>query len=313
MLSLLLGRLAGVALTIAASGGAAVPAPRARLRRACRPASPPPPAIPAIRARTRSCARRSCRRRSRRAPSATRPCATLEKRGLLFVCGFGAPPAQATATIALIGDSHAAHWRAALDVVGHANGWAGISLSHTGCPLSQATKNLPQPRRDECVRWNREVHEWLDQHPEITTVFVSQISGGVGVIARGRNQLAAQRAGYRAAWRALPQSVGRIVVLRDTPKAHGDTDTCVQRAIEHRRRTDIACRVARRDALTEDSAATAARALHSERVTVVDLTRFFCDRSWCHPVIGGALVLKDQTHMTETFSRSLGPYLLRAL
>ena len=30
-------------------------------------------------------------------------------------------------------------------------------------------------------------------------------------------------------------------------------------------------------------------------------------------MIGGALVLKDQTHMTETFSRSLGPYLLRAL
>jgi len=312
MLSLLLGRLAGVALTIAATGSAAAPAlvHASQSVPACFAAAARDPGHP--------CSNPQLRTTVVPTPVEARtqrnsPCATLEKRDLLFVCGFGAPPAQATATIALIGDSHAAHWRAALDVVGHANGWAGISLSHTGCPLSQATKNLPQPRRDECVRWNREVHEWLDQHPEITTVFVSQISGGVGVVARGRNQLAAQRAGYRAAWRALPQSVGRIVVLRDTPKAHGHTDMCVQRAIEHRRRTHIACRVARRDALTEDSAATAARALHSERVTVVDLTRFFCDRSWCHPVIGGALVLKDQTHMTETFSRSLGPYLLRAL
>ena len=30
-------------------------------------------------------------------------------------------------------------------------------------------------------------------------------------------------------------------------------------------------------------------------------------------MIGGALVFKDQNHMTETWSASLGPYLLRAL
>jgi SGNH domain (fused to AT3 domains) len=312
MLSLLSSRLAGVVLSIAASGGAASPD-------LVRPSANVPACFAAAaRDRDHPCSNPQLRNTVVPTPIEARtqrnsPCTTLEKRGLLFVCGFGTATAQATATVALIGDSHAAHWRAALDVVARANSWTGISLSHTGCPLSQATKNLPQPRRDECVRWNREVHEWLDQHQEITTVFVSQISGGVGVIARGRDQLAAQRAGYRAAWRALPQSVGRIVVLRDTPKAHGETDTCVQRAIDHHRRTDIACRVARRDALTQDSAASAAHALHSERVTVVDLTRFFCDRAWCHPVIGGALVLKDQTHMTETFSRSLGPYLQRAL
>ena len=157
MLSLLLGRLAGVALTIAASGSAAVPdlARASQSVPACFAAAARDPGHP--------CSNPQLRTTVVPTPIEARtqrnsPCATLEKRGLLFVCGFGAPPAQATATIALIGDSHAAHWRAALDVVGHANGWAGISLSHTGCPLSQATKNLPQPRRDECVRWNREVH-----------------------------------------------------------------------------------------------------------------------------------------------------------
>jgi len=43
---------------------------------------------------------------------------------------------------------------------------------------------------------------------------------------------------------------------------------------------------------------------------VVDLTDHFCDRDWCYPVIGGALVQKDINHLTATFVETLGPYLL---
>jgi len=48
-------------------------------------------------------------------------------------------------------------------------------------------------------------------------------------------------------------------------------------------------------------------------VRSVDLTRFFCDRRRCFPVVGGALTLKDTTHITAVFSRSLGPFLRRAV
>jgi peptidoglycan/LPS O-acetylase OafA/YrhL len=241
------------------------------------------------------------------------PCPVIEHSGLVNVCSFGAPAGRAIATVALVGDSHASHWRAALDRVARARRWAGLSLTHTGCPLSKATKNLPEPQRTQCVRWNGQVVRWFSRHPEVRTVFVSAISGGTGVIAPGRNQLAAQRDGYLRAWRALPASVERIVVIRDTPKVLGDTDSCVQRAIAAHRRAGAACDVPRRAALTEDSAATAARRLRSPRVGVVDLTRFFCDRSACPPVIGGALVYKDQNHMTELYSTSLAPYLGRAI
>ena len=49
------------------------------------------------------------------------------------------------------------------------------------------------------------------------------------------------------------------------------------------------------------------------RVDYVDLTKFFCDSRQCFPVIGGALVYKDATHITSVYGRTLGPYLLRAL
>jgi hypothetical protein len=48
----------------------------------------------------------------------------------------------------------------------------------------------------------------------------------------------------------------------------------------------------------------------SPRVQVIDLTDYFCDATVCPTVIGGALVFKDISHLTDTFSATLGPYLL---
>jgi hypothetical protein len=121
-------------------------------------------------------------------------------------------------------------------------------------------------------------------------------------------------AGYRAAWSALPRSVRRIVVIRDTPKVRGNTDTCVEQAIARRRRPGIACAVARSISLDDrDPAYSAAVRSRSGRVRAVDLTRYFCDRRRCYPVIGGALVFKDPTHMTGEWARTLAPFLQRVV
>ncbi len=228
------------------------------------------------------------------------------------LCAFGVPADRARTTIALVGDSHASHWRAAVEEVAQAKAWRGLSITHSGCPLSKAVKNLREPDRSSCVRWNRDVLSWFKRHPEVTTVFVSQISGGRGVIAPpGRDRFEAAVAGYRRAWRALPKSVERVIVIRDTPKAATDTASCVQRAITRHRRAGLVCALPRRRVLDPDPAAVAALRMRSPRVRVVDLTHFICDRRRCHPVVGGALVYKDQHHLTAVFATTLGPYLLR--
>ena len=65
------------------------------------------------------------------------------------------------------------------------------------------------------------------------------------------------------------------------------------------------------DPLIADPVAAAARRYRSDRVRLADLTRFICDASRCYPVVGGALVHKDRSHMTTVFARSLWPYLNR--
>jgi hypothetical protein len=222
----------------------------------------------------------------------------------LHTCHFGAGRPDEPRDVALIGDSHASHWRAALDVVALRHGWRGMSLTHTGCPLSLQTRTLQSPSlREDCRRWNRRVVAWLRRNRTVHTVFVSQNAGGDFVTATPQD-------GYVRAWRALPRSVRRIVVIRDIPMRPARTLTCLLRS-HGRRSPGVACAVPRAEAVLADPAVAAAGAVRG-RVHAVDLTRFFCGNSLCFPVIGGALVHKDMDHMTEIFAATLGPYLDRA-
>jgi hypothetical protein len=242
------------------------------------------------------------------------PCDPVERVGQVGVCAFGAPAESASSTIALVGDSHAAHLRAALTPVAVARGWHGVSLTQTGCPLTRATKILREPLFSECKRWNVEVVDWLTNHPEVRTVVVSQIVSRVGVIpAPGKTKFATEVAGYAAAWRALPASVERIVVVRDNPKAMHGVLGCVEHAYAAGRRAAFSCSAPRGVALERDPAMVAAERLRSDRVATIDLSAVYCGPRRCYPVIGGALVYKDRHHLTQGFSRTLAPILGRRL
>jgi peptidoglycan/LPS O-acetylase OafA/YrhL len=239
------------------------------------------------------------------------PC-TITTTKPFVVCEFGVPRASAKATVALVGDSHASHWRAALAVVAANQGWHGVSVTRSGCPFSRTVKKLRNPLQGRCVEWNRALPRWFARHPEIGTVFVVQDSGSTWVVPRGQNAFQAQVNGFEAAWRRLPRSVRHIVVIRDTPKDKLTTAGCVERAIAQKRPAGLACKVARSTAVDSDAQAVAAGRVRG-RVARVDLNRFFCDHRWCYPVVGGALVHKDDHHMTVVFATTLGPFLQRAL
>lgn len=227
------------------------------------------------------------------------------------MCGWGGvPPARAVRTAALIGDSHAAHWRPALEVVAKRKGWRVVSMSRAGCPLISATVVLPTRARVRgCARWNRAVQRWLARHREVSVVFVAQHRVQVAV-AKGRSRVRAARAGYARAWRRVLTERRHVIVLRDTPRDTPKTHACVNGAIAAGVPAGPACAVPRSYALRPDPATLAARAVRSPRVQVADLSRVFCSARLCLPVIGGALVHRDTQHMTPQFVRSLTPILL---
>ena len=241
------------------------------------------------------------------------PCANFRKDSGVSVCEFGAPAGGARRTIALLGDSHASHWRAPLDLVARQRGWHGLSLTRTSCVFSAATKITPEPTRSQCLRWVDSVPRFFERHPEIDTVFIVGITGGVVHVPKGRTMFEAKMNGVRRAWRTLPDTVKHIVVIRDTPRITSSTAECIDDAIAAGKRPGIACAVPREGALEEDPAVVAARKEHSPRVQAIDLTSMLCSSRLCYPVIGGALVYKDLHHFTVVFAKTLAPPLERKL
>jgi SGNH domain (fused to AT3 domains) len=243
------------------------------------------------------------------------PC-TLTEQKPDPVCTFGVPAAKARAHFALIGDSHALHWRAALDVVAQAERWQGHSITTPACFYSEAVNALVAGLREPCVPWYRSAKRWFAGHPEVSTVFVSQNAPTPVVVAPGQTSLAIKVDGFRRAWEGLPKTVRHVVVIRDTPVMSDGTVACVRHVLAvGRQRPGPACPTPRAAAFAdrEDTAVAAVQAIGSKRFGAIDLTDFFCNRRECYPVIGGVLVHRDIDHITPLFAQTLGPFLLRRL
>jgi hypothetical protein len=218
-------------------------------------------------------------------------------------CSYG--PADPVATVALLGDSHAAHWRAGMEVVARAKRWRVVEFARPHCPFSEAAPARSEGDAAACAAFNRGVVEWLAANPSVTTVFVSNNAR----LAMAEKGLDYKVDGARRALQGLPASVTRVVVLRDTPTVFLGTPDCIRRAVRRKRAPGRQCAVPRKRALVTDGTAVAAERLGRD---VIDLTPFFCDAKVCFPVIGGVLVHKDRDHLTQTFSATLGPYIARA-
>jgi peptidoglycan/LPS O-acetylase OafA/YrhL len=237
------------------------------------------------------------------------PCPNFRKESGISVCDFGVERDRASKTVALLGDSHASHWRAPLNAVAQERGWHGLSVTRTSCVFSKATKLTPEPTRSECLRWVKGVPDVFRKHPEIDTVFIVAINGGRVNVPAGRTMFEAKVNGVRRAWATLPDTVKHIVIIRDTPKIFRRTVECIDKAIATGKRPGSLCAVPRRLALQADPAVIGARKEHSPRLQAIDLTEVFCSERLCFPVIGGALVYKDLHHFTLVFARTLGPLL----
>jgi SGNH domain (fused to AT3 domains) len=231
------------------------------------------------------------------------PCRPTHQDAVVSPCVFGL---HAEKQVALIGDSHAEHWRAALEVVAQAKRWRGISITQPGCAYNALTPRLHTPALTrDCARWQPDVRSWLGAHPEVHTVFVS---------AHAKTIYAGDAvAGFRAAWRGLPESVKRVYVLRDTPRAVRPEAECVSRRARRKRPVGSRCAQPRAGALPPDPEATAARGGADPRVRLLDLSALMCGADRCPAVIGGVLVRKDGDHLTRAFSATLGRFVLRAI
>src|SRR4051812_12208958 len=119
---------------------------------------------------------------------ASAACAPVTSKVAPARCAFGTAKDDARQTVALIGDSHAVHWRAALQHVFKVQRWRGLTLYRSQCPLTAARTSLPEPGGSSCQQFKLDTLAYLGAHPEISTIFVSGNTGAGVVVPAGEDR-----------------------------------------------------------------------------------------------------------------------------
>ena len=222
--------------------------------------------------------------------------------------GDGAP----IRTVALVGDSHAEHWRGALHELARHENWELVEILRGACPVTEARVLTFQGKATDtegCARWGQQVTDYLETR-SFDTVFTSSFTTAFTFGGAGDTSADAGRAGFESTWSRWADAGRQVYVLRDVPTtAVRHVPECLQANPDD----PLACSRPRSEAVLPDPAIAAVGKLNSDRVRLVDLTSFFCNQTTCYTAIGGAVVYWDANHLSGQFSRSLAPFLREAI
>jgi hypothetical protein len=199
-------------------------------------------------------------------------------------------------SVALVGDSHAATLLPGLrSQLGNTN-WSLDTYVGWGCEFISDNH--------DCTAWP-EIRKRLETGPKYDVV-----------ITTASRQKTMKDKAYAAqvfaeAWRPLIARGTKVVVVGDNPLPDKKVLECIRRIGFSPK--DDKCGTTRAAALSEVDPLIKAASL-AEGALLVDMTAYFCTQTRCPAVIGNVITYHDTAgHMTGTFSRTLGPYLVKAI
>ncbi len=235
-------------------------------------------------------------------------------------CLFGDPHGQRT--VVLIGDSHAQHWFPALNRLAKSKGWRLYEWSKDSCAVNDTDLYLDVYDRayPECGAWRTSVQQRLSTLRNVDHLIVARSWKYSDYLMKGGQRIKGDAA-VSATWRAgAAQTFDRltrispdVLVLRDGPRAGSNIPTC----LSSHPRDPHACGFERSGHTHLDNVLTTAEreaAKHRSGVRFADPTDLICGKADRCPAVApsGVVIYRDDSHMTQTYSRSLAPRLADA-
>lgn len=216
-------------------------------------------------------------------------------------CPFGTPGAKVN--VALVGDSHAAQWLAALKPIAEEHGWTLTAYIHDSCAFAKGPLVRSYKRYDACIAWNRAVSAKLLADPTLTAIITSNYTASVSV--RG-GTMPGMAGAYDAAWKPFTAKGIPVVVIRDTPEPKTvNVAECAALHIDQLTK----CAFSRKAATATQGVAQMLAASQLHGVYSVDLDDAICPDDPCAPAIGNVLIYRDTNHLTGTYVATLRPRL----
>ncbi|HJQ04999.1 MAG TPA: SGNH hydrolase domain-containing protein, partial [Nocardioides sp.] len=238
-----------------------------------------------------------------------RDCRALPNAYWMRTCVFGRPHGRVH--IAMLGNSHADQWLPALQAIAGADELRVVTRVASRCAAANTRQVLPTALASErCQRWVQEaVHETARSHPDLV-VMSDRISSVSRDHPLSPAEYRAYVAGYRWTLRTLADAGVRVLVVRDTPTP-GDVD--VPECVAENEDDPSRCDGVRSSWVLPDPTMDVVRQMHDDLITSVDLNDHICGPERCTVITGGVITYVDASHISATYSRTLGPYLGAAI
>lgn len=218
-------------------------------------------------------------------------------------CVFG--KVGASSAIALFGDSHADQYFAGLNRAAHAADLRLLLFAKPSCPAADVQVWLYHEQRPypQCEQYReRALEQIIAAQPKLVVVSslvtYSVIDPKTGKLAKPTRGQELWRAGLERTLSRLTDAGVRVLVLRDLPNWGRDIAEC------------LATYGAASCSPVPDLWPKADDLSIAKRVRGaigLDLTAAVCEPEQCFPVRGGTLVVRDDTHLSATYSRRLAP------
>jgi peptidoglycan/LPS O-acetylase OafA/YrhL len=222
-------------------------------------------------------------------------------------CSYGRK--DAATTIAVVGDSKAAQWVPAFELLVQQHDWHVITYNKSACQFVDADTPLDRDVYTTCREWTRNVLAKLTgpDRPDVVVTAGQQDVAVTGTTSSGALELSneAMRTALARTWREVTAAGVQLVVLADTPQTGRDIYPCVA----ERPKDPAECAYARDHGVAASGAPTQRAAAQEAGVPFIDLDDWICPRAECAAVIGGVLVYRQGSHITKTYIESLAPRL----
>jgi peptidoglycan/LPS O-acetylase OafA/YrhL len=220
-------------------------------------------------------------------------------------CAMG--DTASAATVALVGDSHAAMWKPAFEQIAAQRHWRLEMLARSSCPLLDLDIRPPVLHRKytECEQWRGQIFDRLQaEHPRLIVLSMWRRYGvGYGTGSGFR--------AYDSAWtdsitrlvQQLRRTGAKVLMLGPTPDPRTNVPICLSGHLDDA----SACALPKSTAVNQPGIAAEATATQVGGGQYANLTELFCTADRCPVIVGSTLVYVDWSHLTLEYSRVLAP------
>jgi peptidoglycan/LPS O-acetylase OafA/YrhL len=223
-------------------------------------------------------------------------------------CVFG--DVKASRTILLFGDSHAEQWFGALNAFAQRDHWKLVSWTKAACPISDVILQSDVLKRayTECGAWRtRSLIDISKLHPDV-------------IIASQADSLAG-KAFSDAVWSSKTASMMEslkpfattVIFLQDTPHPLEDVPACLAQSLTNSALCNVPTYAETEHGYLANRRNAVSTALSPLGVAIIDPAAWFCTATTCPAIVSNVLVYRDDSHMTQAYSRALEPVLADAL